>query len=172
MMKPEIKLIISTADSIGVNRELKQTDAAAERRRSTSNFLFRRTQGQVNILGPWHHSLYNWKEIWMWPPPLSSCVSLLKLSNVFKLSQLSYCVCCCYGISVHENNYDTSSREKRFHTIWWQNTLQIFAVIAVELAKTQDCDFSCIKLALQKVSVSREYKSSKEISAILSELVC
>ena len=28
--------------------ELKQTDAAAERRRSRSRFLFRRTQGQVN----------------------------------------------------------------------------------------------------------------------------
>ena len=110
MMKPEIKLIISAADSTGV--------------------------------------------------------------NVFKLSQLSYCVCCCYGISVHENNYDTSPREKRFHTIWSQNTLQIFAVIPVELAKTQDCDFSCIKLALQKISVSRKYKSSQEISVILSELVC
>ena len=34
------------------NRELKQPDAAAERRRSTSKFLFRRTQGQVNSLGP------------------------------------------------------------------------------------------------------------------------
>ena len=32
------------------NRELKQTDAAAERRQSTSKFLFRRTQGQVNSL--------------------------------------------------------------------------------------------------------------------------
>ena len=34
------------------NRELKQTDAAAERRLSTSKFLFKRTQGQVNPLGP------------------------------------------------------------------------------------------------------------------------
>ena len=32
-------------------RELKQTDAA-ERRRSTSKFLFRRTQGLVNSVGP------------------------------------------------------------------------------------------------------------------------
>ena len=32
--------------------QLKQTDAAAERRRSTSKFLFRRTQGQVNSVGP------------------------------------------------------------------------------------------------------------------------
>ena len=35
-----------------VNRELKQTDAVAERRRSTSKFLFRRTQGQVNSVDP------------------------------------------------------------------------------------------------------------------------
>ena len=36
-----------------VTRELKQTDAAAERRRrSTSKFLSRRTQGQVNSVGP------------------------------------------------------------------------------------------------------------------------
>ena len=33
-------------------RELKQTDAAAKRRRSRSKFLFRRTQGQVNSVGP------------------------------------------------------------------------------------------------------------------------
>ena len=35
----------------------------------------------------------------------------------FKLSQLSHYVCFCYGISVHEKNYDTSHRQKRFHTI-------------------------------------------------------
>ena len=52
------------------------------------------------------------------------------------------------------------------------NTLQIFAVNPVELAKSEDCDFSCIKLALQKVSVSRKYKSNQEISTILCELVC
>ena len=34
-----------------VIRDLKQTDAAAERWRSTSKFLFKRTQGQVNSLG-------------------------------------------------------------------------------------------------------------------------
>ena len=39
-------------DALFSTRELKQTDAAAERRRSTSNFLFRRNQGQVNSLGP------------------------------------------------------------------------------------------------------------------------
>ena len=55
---------------------------------------------------------------------------------------------------MHENNYDhTSRRQERFHTI----TLQIFAVIPVELAKSEDCDFSCINLALQKVSVSLKY---------------
>ena len=35
-----------------------------------------------------------------------------------------------------------------------ENRLQIFAVIPVELAESEDCDFSCIKLALQKISVS------------------
>ena len=33
-------------------RELKQTDAAAERRRLTSNFLFKRSHNQVNSFGP------------------------------------------------------------------------------------------------------------------------
>ena len=63
------------------NRELKQTDAAAERRRSTTKFPFRRTQGQMNSVSHWHHSLFTWKEIWMWPPPLGRRVSLLKLPN-------------------------------------------------------------------------------------------
>ena len=45
---------------------------------------FRRTQGQVNSVGPWHQSLLNWTEIWMWPPPLGLRVSLLKVPNVFK----------------------------------------------------------------------------------------
>ena len=40
----------------------------------------------------------------------------LKISAA-KLSQLTCHVCCCYGISVHENNHDTSRRQKRFHTI-------------------------------------------------------
>ena len=31
-------------------RDLKQTDAVAERWRSISKFLFRRTQGQVNLV--------------------------------------------------------------------------------------------------------------------------
>ena len=34
----------------------------------------------------------------------------------FKLSRLSYYVYSCYGIAVHENNYDTSRGQKRFHT--------------------------------------------------------
>ena len=51
--------------------------------------------------------------------------------------------------------------------------LQIFTVNPVELAKSEDCDFSCITFALQKVSVSRrKYKSNQEISAILCELMC
>ena len=83
----------------------------------------------------------------------------------------NYYVCCCYGISVHESNYDTSRRQKRFHIILSQNTSQIFAVIPVELAKSEDCDFSCVKLTLQKVSVSRKYKSGEEFSTIPCELV-
>ena len=47
------------------------------RQRSTSKFLFRSTQGQVNSLGPRHHSFFNWR---------FECdcrhVSLLKLPNV------------------------------------------------------------------------------------------
>ena len=73
----------------------------------------------------------------------------------FKLSQLSNYVCFCCGISVHENNYDTSRRQKRFHTIWSRNTLQIFAVNPVELAKSEDCDFFCIKDAVPLVSYIR-----------------
>ena len=34
------------------NKDLKETDAAAVRRWSTSKFLFRRTQSQVNSFGP------------------------------------------------------------------------------------------------------------------------
>ena len=52
-------------------------------------------------------------------------------------------------------------------TIWSQNMLQIFSVILVELAESEDCDFSWTKLTLQKVSVSRKYKSSQEISTKL-----
>ena len=68
----------------------------------------------------------------------------------FKLPQLSYYVLSCYGIALHENNYDTSHKQKRFHTIS-QNTYQIISVILIELAKSVDCDFSCTKLALQKI---------------------
>ena len=39
---------------------------------------------------------------------------------------------------------------------------QGFAVNPVELAKSEDCGFSCVKLVLQKASLSR----------ILCELVC
>ena len=46
------------------------------------------------------------------------------------------------------------------------------AVNPAELLESEDCDFSCIKLALQKVSVSRKYKSNQDISTILCELVC
>ena len=49
---------------------------------------------------------------------------------------------------------------------------QIFAVNPVELGNSEDCDFSCIKLALQKVSVSRKYKPNQEISIILTYKSC
>ena len=68
---------------------------------------------------------------------------------------------------MHDSNYDASCRRKQFHTIGSQSTLQIFPVILGELAKSDDCDFSCIKLALQKISVSRKYISSQEITAKL-----
>ena len=80
-LSPPIILVLLLMPTLAPIRELKQTDAAAERRRSTSKFLFIRTQGQLNSLGPWHHSLFNWMEIWMWPPPLGCRVSLLKLPN-------------------------------------------------------------------------------------------
>ena len=73
----------------------------------------------------------------------------------FKLSHLSYYVCSYYEILLNEiliwYSYDKSRRQKRFHTILSENTLQIFAVILLELAESEDCDFSCAKLALQKV---------------------
>ena len=52
-----------------------------------------------------------------------------------------------YGIAVYEKNYDTSHKQKRFHTMS-QNTYQIIPVILVELARFVNCDFSCAKLAL------------------------
>ena len=73
---------------------------------------------------------------------------------------MSYNVYSCHGIAVHEYNHDTSHRQKRSDTIWSQNTLQIIPVTLVELAMSVDCDFSFIKLALQKISVSRKYKSN------------
>ena len=62
-----------------------------------------------------------------------------------------------------ENNYDTSRRQKRFNTKHVTN----ISVIPIKLAKSVDCDFSCTKFALQKISVSRQYKSNQEISTIL-----
>ena len=42
--------------------------------------------------------------------------------------------------------------------------VKLFAVIPAELAKSEDCHFSCTELALQKNSVGRKYKCSQEIS--------
>ena len=57
----------------------------------------------------------------MMKPEIKLIISAARLDLLevmcFKLSQLGYYVCCCYGISVHENNHDTSRRQKRFHTI-------------------------------------------------------
>ena len=77
------------------------------------------------------------------------------------------CLHSCYGIAVHENNYNTSRRQMRFQTILSQNTLQIIPGILVELAKSVDCDFSCTTVALQKISVSCKYNYNQEISTIL-----
>ena len=33
----------------------------------------------MSSVGPWHQSLLNWMEIWVWPPPLGRRVSLLKV---------------------------------------------------------------------------------------------
>ena len=49
---------------------------------------------------------------------------------------------------MHKNNSEKSRRQKQFHTIQSQNKLQIFAVIPVEIAKSEDCDFFCTELAL------------------------
>ena len=53
-----------------------------------------------------------------------------------------------------------------------QNAFQIFAVILVELAKSEDCGFSCSELAVQKVPVSCKYKSNQEISTKLCWMMC
>ena len=45
--------------------------------------------------------------------------------------------------------------------------LQIFVVIRVEFAESEGCDFSCTKLALQKIPVCRKYESSQEIGTKL-----
>ena len=50
--------------------------------------------------------------------------------------------------------------------------LQIFAVILVELSKSENCNFSFAEPTLQKISVSRKYKSSQEISTKLCQMVC
>ena len=65
----------------------------------------------------------------------------------YKLSQLSYYVCSCQGIAVHENNY---RRQKQFHTILSKNTLHIIPVILVKLAKSGDCDFSLLSLPFKR----------------------
>ena len=53
-------------------------------------------------------------------------------------------------------------KQKRFHTLSSQNTLQIFLPALVERAKSADCDFSCTKLAFQKVSINHTYKFSQK----------
>ena len=68
--------------------------------------LFKRTQGQVNSVGPWHQSPLNWIEIWMWPPPLGRRVSLLKVLNE---------TFCCSG-RVTENR--DLKHDDAFNTTW------------------------------------------------------
>ena len=90
--------------------------------------------GQVKFVRLFKVAVLNLHVIMMKP-------AIKLIISAAKLSQLTCHVCCCYGISVHENNHDTSRRQKRFHTIWSQNTLQIFAVTPVELA---DCYFQTV----------------------------
>ena len=72
------------ANAIRFIRDLKQTDAAAVRRWPTIKSLFKRAQGQVNSLCPWHQwPLIEWKFA-CWPPPLGRRVSLLKVPTVFE----------------------------------------------------------------------------------------
>ena len=80
--------------------------------------LFKRTQGQVNSVGPWHQSLLNWIEIWMWSPPLGRRVSLLKALNF------------------HHDNDQFWVRTKR---LVWRMTAQphncfVFCVVVLEFA--------------------------------------
>ena len=61
-------------------------------------------------------------------------------------------------VAIHENNYDTSRKQKRFHTIRSQKTLQIIPIILVELAKSVDWDFSRIRLTLKKFQLVVQFK--------------
>ena len=72
-----IKMLNWVYPAVGIWK-LKQTDAGAV----NEHISVQKTQGQVSSLGPWHHSLFNWMEIWMWPPPLRRRVSLLKVPIV------------------------------------------------------------------------------------------
>ena len=47
------------------------------RRQPTCKFPFRRTQGQVNSVGPWHPSLWIWMEICLLTAAASVCLSSL-----------------------------------------------------------------------------------------------
>ena len=108
--------------------------------RSTSSNICEQRLKQKEVLRHWHGNK------WMFYKTLHYRLARYLELMCFKLSQLSNYVCFCYGISVHENNYDTSRKQKRFHTIWSRNTLQILAVNLVELAKSEDFDISCIKV--------------------------
>ena len=82
------------------NRELKQTDAAAEMRRSTRKFYSgglkaKWIQSAPDII----HSLI-WKEIWVWPPPLGRRVSLLKFPNINVRLLFVFLICFNYIIWV------------------------------------------------------------------------
>ena len=169
MMKPEIKLIIRSLSKL-TRRPIGGGQQA--------NFYLGLKTKWIHSALDIIHSLIEWRFecdrllLAAASVCLSSLILAVRLTLLelmcFKLFQLSYYyVCFCYGSSVHENNYDASCRQKQFHTTWSQNTLQIF-----ELAKSEDCYFSCIKLALQKVSVSHKNKSGQEISTVPFELVC
>ena len=104
--------------SFTVNRELKQTDAAATRRRSHSNlhsikeWMMSRADW---ITWPWVPS--EWKCA-CWSPPLDRRVSLLKLPNIWcqksfgifqtfsKPCNRNICWTCCKLVSLVKSNFD------------------------------------------------------------------
>ena len=80
LSEKELDYFCNCKSEIG-NRNLKQTDPVAERRRPKGKSLFKRIQGRVDSLGlDVNHYLIQWSFA-LWPPPLGRRVSLLKVPN-------------------------------------------------------------------------------------------